>query len=234
MKKKIDIICIITARSGSKGLKNKNIRKLKGLPLIAHTIIAAKKSKMLTRVILSTDSKLYAKIGSKFGVEVPFIRPKRLATNTAHHPDVVNHALNFVEKKDRIKFDYVVMLQPTSPFRKAKHIKESIKIFEKNYKADCLVSVQKCPHNMIPESLMRKSKNFVQFNQKNLLFRKQDKPNYFARNGAAIYITKYNRIQNYILGGKILYYEMNKIDSIDIDDYEDLEISRIIAKKINL
>ena len=68
MKKKIDIICIITARSGSKGLKNKNIRKLKGLPLIAHTIIAAKKSKVLSRVILSTDSKLYAKIGSR----IPF------------------------------------------------------------------------------------------------------------------------------------------------------------------
>ena len=127
MNKTKKIICIITARSGSKGLKNKNIRILKGLPLLAHTIIAAKKSKILSRVILSTDSQLYANIGSKFGAEVPFLRPKKLATSTAHHPEVVNHALKFVETKSQIKFDYVVMLQPTSPFRKSKHINEAIK-----------------------------------------------------------------------------------------------------------
>ena len=142
MKKKVNIICIITARSGSKGLKNKNIRKLRGLPLIAHTIIAAKKSKMLSRIILSTDSKLYRKIGIKFGAEVPFIRPKRLATATSHHPDVVNHAVNFMEKKEQVIFDYVVMLQPTSPFRSSKHIDEAIMKFF-NEKNDSLISIKK-------------------------------------------------------------------------------------------
>ena len=96
------IISIITARSGSKGLRDKNIKRLKGLPLLAHTVLAAKKSKKIDRVILSTDSELYGKIGKRYGAEVPFLRPKRLATSKAHHPDVVNHAVNFIEKKENI------------------------------------------------------------------------------------------------------------------------------------
>lgn len=96
------ILCVITARSGSKKLKNKNILPLKKIPLMAHTILAAKKSKFLDRVILSTDSKKYASIGKKFGAEVPFLRPKSLATSKSHHPDVVKHALNYIEKKIKL------------------------------------------------------------------------------------------------------------------------------------
>ena len=84
---------------------------------------------------------------------------------------------------------------------------------------------------MIPESLMKISGNYLHSN-KNNLFRKQDKPTYYARNGAAIYITKYDKIDKYIIGGKILYYLMNKIDSIDIDDEEDLKIARLLSKNI--
>ena len=231
MKKKIDIICIITARSGSKGLKNKNIRKLKGLPLIAHTIIAAKKSKMLTRVILSTDSKLYAKIGSKFGVEVPFIRPKRLATNTAHHPDVVNHALNFVEKKDRIKFDYVVMLQPTSPFRKSKHIDEAIKKFL-NEKNDSLISIKKQDYPPWWLFVLKRKKlgQFLKYKNKNVFnLERQEFPDLFRPNGA-IYVSK----SDVLLKGNLInpkscgYYIMEERDSVDIDSLIDL----IVAENI--
>ena len=109
---------------------------------MAHTIIAAKKTKILNRVILTTDSKLYAKIGMKFRSRgFHFIRPKKLATDKAHHPDVVKHAVQFVEK-DKVKFDYVVMLQPTSPFRKSKHINEAIKKFLKENN-DSLISIKK-------------------------------------------------------------------------------------------
>ncbi len=231
MKKKIDIICIITARSGSKGLKNKNIRKLKGLPLIAHTIIAAKKSKMLTRVILSTDSKLYAKIGSKFGVEVPFIRPKRLATNTAHHPDVVNHALNFVEKKDRIKFDYVVMLQPTSPFRKSKHIDEAIKKFL-NEKNDSLISIKKQDYPPWWLFVLKRKKlgQFLKYKNKNVFnLERQEFPDLFRPNGA-IYVSKRDVLlkRNLINPKSCGYYIMEERDSVDIDNLIDL----IVAENI--
>lgn len=231
MKKLFKTLCVITARSGSKGLKNKNIRKLKGLPLIAHTILAAKKSKMLTRVILSTDSRLYAKIGLKFGAEVPFIRPKKLATSKAHHPDVVNHALKFIEKKDQTKFDYVVMLQPTSPFRKSKHINEAIKKFlqEKN---DSLISVKKQDYPPWWLFTLKKNKlgQFLNFKNKNVFnLERQEFPKLYRPNGA-IYVSK----RNVLNGGNLInpkscgYYIMDEKDSIDIDNLIDLKVAENI------
>lgn len=222
------IICVITARSGSKGLKNKNIRILKGLPLLAHTIIAAKKSKILSRVILSTDSKLYANIGLKFGAEVPFLRPKKLATSTAHHPDVVNHALNFVEKKNQVKFDYVVMLQPTSPFRKSKHINEAINKFLKENN-DSLISVKKqdYPPWWLFSLKKNKLKQFLKFKNKNVFnLERQEFPSLFRPNGA-IYVSK----RNVLYSGNLInpkscgYYIMDERDSIDIDNLIDLKVA---------
>lgn len=231
MKKLLNIICIITARSGSKGLKNKNIRKLKGLPLLAHTILAAKKSKMLTRVILSTDSKLYANIGLKFGAEVPFIRPKKLATAKAHHPEVVNHALKFVEKKDHTKFDYVVMLQPTSPFRKLKHINEAINKFLKENN-ESLISVKKQDYPPWWLFALKRNKlsQFLKFKNKNVFnLERQEFPNLFRPNGA-IYVSK----RNVLYSGNLInpkscgYYIMDEIDSIDIDNLIDLKVAENI------
>ncbi len=231
MKKQISIICIITARSGSKGLKNKNIRKLKGLPLIAHTILAAKNSKMLSRVILSTDSKLYARIGSKFGAEIPFIRPKKLATGTAHHPDVVNHALRFIEKKDNAKFDYVVMLQPTSPFRTSNHIDKAIKKFL-NEKNDSLISIKKQDYPPWWLFILKKNKieQFLKFKNKNVFnLERQEFPSLFRPNGA-IYISKRNVLysKNLINPNSCGYFLMNEKESIDIDNIIDLRVAQNI------
>lgn len=223
-----NIICVITARSGSKGLKHKNIRMLKGLPLLAHTIIAAKKSKILTRVILSTDSKMYAKIGLSYGAEVPFIRPKKLATAKAHHPEVVNHALNFIEKKEKIKFDYVVMLQPTSPFRKSKHINEALKKFL-NEKNDSLISIKKqdYPPWWLFYLKQNKLKQFLKYKNKNVFnLERQEFPNLFRPNGA-IYVSK----RNVLYSGDLInpkscgYYIMNEKNSIDIDNLIDLKVA---------
>lgn len=223
-----NIICVITARSGSKGLKHKNIRMLKGLPLLAHTIIAAKKSKILTRVILSTDSKMYAKIGLSYGAEVPFIRPKKLATAKAHHPEVVNHALNFIEKKEKIKFDYVVMLQPTSPFRKSKHINEALKKFL-NEKNDSLISIKKqdYPPWWLFYLKQNKLKQFLKYKNKNVFnLERQEFPNLFRPNGA-IYVSK----RNVWYSGDLInpkscgYYIMNEKNSIDIDNLIDLKVA---------
>ena len=231
MKKLLNIICIITARSGSKGLKDKNIRMLKGLPLLAHTILAAKKSKMLTRVILSTDSKLYANIGLKFGAEVPFIRPKKLATAKAHHPEVVNHALKFVEKKDHTKFDYVVMLQPTSPFRKSKHINEAInKFLKENNKSLISVKKQDYPPWWLFALNKKKLGQFLKFKNKNVFnLERQEFPNLFRPNGA-IYVSK----RSVLYSGNLInpkscgYYVMNEKDSIDIDNLIDLKVAENI------
>ena len=98
-------IAVITARGGSKGLPGKNIIDLHGKPLISYTIESALKSKHIDRLILSTDYEDIADVGRKYGAEVPFIRPKHLATDTAHSPDVVEHAINFVEREDGVSFN---------------------------------------------------------------------------------------------------------------------------------
>jgi len=231
MKNKLNIICIITARSGSKGLKNKNIRKLKGLPLLAYTVLAAKRSKILTRVILSTDSKLYANIGLKFGAEIPFIRPKNLATSTAHHPDVVNHAVKFLEKKEKFKFDYIMMLQPTSPYRNAKHIDEAIKKFLKE-KNDSLISIKKQDYPPWWMFLIKKNKlgQFLKFKRKNVFnLERQEFPKLFRPNGA-IYISKRKVLyQGNLINPKSCgYYLMNEKNSIDIDNIIDLKVAENI------
>ena len=119
------ILSIITARSGSKKLKDKNILKLFGKHLIGYTIEASIKSKFIDKTIVSTDSMKYIQISKKYGASVPFKRPKYLAKDNSHHPDVCLHALNYLEKK-RFFYDYIIMLQPTSPFIKPKYINQGI------------------------------------------------------------------------------------------------------------
>jgi len=130
------IIGIIIARENSKRLKKKNIKKLWGKPLLAHTIIAAKNSIYLDKVIISTESKNIIKIAKKYKCEAPFIRPKKLSLDYVSATDVLFHAL----KKINECFDYAVLLQPTSPLRTAEDIDQSIvKIINEN--GDSLISV---------------------------------------------------------------------------------------------
>ena len=231
MKKLFKILCIITARSGSKGLKNKNILKIAGVPLIGHSIKIAKSLKNVSKVIVSTDSKKIASIAKKFGAEVPFIRPKRLATSKAHHPEVVNHALKFIEKKDQTKFDYVVMLQPTSPFRKSKHINEAIKKFLKENN-DSLISVKKQDYPPWWLFALKKNKlsQFLNFKNKNVFnLERQEFPKLYRPNGA-IYVSKRDVLYsgNLINSKSCGYYVMDEKDSIDIDNLIDLKVAENI------
>ena len=122
------------------------------------------------------------------------------------------------------------MLQPTSPFRDSNDIDKACKIFKKN-KADSLVSIKQIEHTSNPESLFTIKKNFLKrINnlKKNAL--RQNKKKYYAPNGAAIYITKLSKIKKYILGGKIGYYKMSNLKSIDLDTKYDFEIGKLIMK----
>jgi len=118
------ILTIIPARGGSKGVKRKNVRNLAGKPLIAWTIEAAKNSKYLDRVVLSSEDKEIIKIAKEYGCEVPFVRSKELAKDDTPGIDVVLHALNMI----RERYNYVVLLQPTSPLRTECHIDECIEL----------------------------------------------------------------------------------------------------------
>ena len=123
---KPSILAVITARGGSKGVPGKNIKPLGGRPLIAYSIEAAKKSKLITNLIVSTDDEKIAAVAKKYGAEVPFMRPKELAEDTTPHVPVMKHAIEFMEEKLGVVFDYAVILQPTSPFRLSEDIDKTL------------------------------------------------------------------------------------------------------------
>jgi CMP-N,N'-diacetyllegionaminic acid synthase len=125
------VLGIITARGGSKGLPGKNIRALCGKPLIAWTIEKARKSKFLDEVMVTTDNTEIAEISKSFGAHVPFLRPAELATDTASSFDTVVHTLNFYKSQKR-EFDYVVLLEPTSPLREDDDIDRMLSELDKN------------------------------------------------------------------------------------------------------
>ena len=221
------ILAIITARAGSKRLPNKNILDLAGKPLIAWTIDEAKKSKYIDKLIVSTDSEKIAEISKKYGTEVPFMRPKELADDNATSIDVIKHAIEFLGKD---KFDYILLLQPTSPLRTIDEIDNAIEMLDDNTKA--VVSVCETEHsplwsNTLPEDLSMK--NFIRSEVKNK--RSQDLPKYYRLNGA-IYIaeTKYFYKNNGFLGDKTKAYIMPQQSSIDIDSEIDFKLCEILIK----
>ena len=143
----MNIFCFIFARGGSKSVKNKNIVKFNNKPLIANTILQAKRIKLINKVFVSTDSKKIAKISEKFGAIIPFLRPKKLATDTSPEYLSWKHAISMCEKIYKTKIDIFVSLPTTSPLRKDLDINKSLNFFIKNRnKYDMLVSTTKTNH----------------------------------------------------------------------------------------
>ena len=228
----MSILAIIPARGGSVGLKNKNMYPLNGRPLLFYTLNAAKKAKLIDRVIVSSDSKKILNFSKKNLVEV-IRRPKKISGTKSTTHEAIIHCLNFLKKNKNYVPDIIIILQPTSPLRNYKHINKAIEIFLKDKKATSLVSCVKVPHNFHPMSLMKESKerylvNFLK--RKKFIFRRQDKGLLFARNGAAIYIVKYEHVNKFLFGGKIINFTMNEDDSIDIDSLADIKIAKKILK----
>ena len=181
--KKKNYIGICVARSGSKGLKNKNLIKIKSKPCAWWTFSEAKKSKLLDRVVCSTDSKEIIKIAKKLKVDVPFIRPKHLSQDNSKIINVITHLLNFYKKKNFV-FDYFVLLQCSSPLRKAIDIELAIKKFDsvKNNKNKILVSVTKVSEKY--NWILKKNKKKFSFSSKNFNKRRQKMNKLFLPNGA--------------------------------------------------
>lgn len=221
-------LAIIPARSGSKGIKDKNIINLKGKPLIAYTIDAAKESQIFDEIMVSTDSLKIAEISKSFGAKVPFLRPKELANDNAKTVDVIIHALNYYVNKN-IEFDYFMLLQPTSPLRNSKDIKNAVNLlFDRN--ANSVVSVCETEHsplwsNTLPEDLSLA--NFIKQEVKNIP--RQELPKYYRINGA-IYISNVDFFirEKDFYGEKSYAYIMSPERSIDIDNLVDLKLAEIL------
>lgn len=214
------ILGIIPARGGSKGISKKNIKPLNGKPLIAYTIEASLASK-LDRLIVSTDCENIASVSKQYGSEV-IMRPMHLAEDKTPMLPVLQDVIARLDEQ----FDAVMTLQPTSPLRSIININHAIDIYCGDKEADSLVSVVKVPHSYMPEKLMNLDGKYLTGN--NNVTRRQDMTTKYARNGAAIIITKTEKLSDYIFGGNILPYVMSKTNSIDIDDIDDW----VIAEKL--
>lgn len=220
---------VIPARGGSKGIPRKNLYPLLGRPLISYTFEAAKGSKYLNRIILSTDDEEIAALGRSYAVEVPFIRPARLARDNTPMIEVLTHALGEL-KSEGFRPNYVVLLQPTSPLRTSLHIDEAIERLLSTG-ADTVVSVTEVPHQLTPISLMRLESGgrIVPYLEGELVARREDKPKLYARNGPAVLITKKELIESGKLYGKNVYhFEMEKEVSVDIDEKFDITLAELL------
>ena len=160
------IIALIPARSGSERIKDKNIKILGKLPLIAYTIKEAKKSKIFDRIIVSTDSLKYASISKKFGAEVPFLRPKNISKSDSPDYEWVNFTIQKLLKDQNTKFTHFFILRPTSPFRNSKTLIRAWNLFKKNKKNESLRAVEVCKQH--PYKMWIKNKKFI-----NPLFQKK-------------------------------------------------------------
>lgn len=225
MKEKI--LAIIPARSGSKGLKDKNIKMMNGKPLIAYTIEAAQNSKIFEDIIISTDSEKYAEIAKKYGGSVPYLRDKKLANDNAKSSDVILDILNRVEKK----YDSFIMLQPTSPLRTEKNIIEAYKMYLEK-KANSVVSVCEMEHSPLWANTLNEEKRMDSFLKGIAVNRnRQELETYYRINGA-LYIANveyFKRYQDFYYKDSYAYI-MEKENSIDIDDELDFKIAEYLIK----
>jgi len=236
--KKIRVLGVIPARAGSKGIKNKNIYLLGKKPLLAYSIKSVRESKLLTDCIISTDSPKIANIALKYKAKVPFLRPKKLARDNTCTEPVLRHALIEYEKISGQYFDYVMLLQPTVPFRKGKDIDAAIKLMLKYPKKNALVS---CFNGMcVHPQVMYKEKNgkvvpFVP--RKKELEGREHFEKVFVRDGS-IYLTKRNQLlnNNKIVGKDPLIMVMPRWGSVNIDSHEDFRLAEMILhyRKIRL
>ncbi|MCH5201053.1 MAG: acylneuraminate cytidylyltransferase family protein [Oscillospiraceae bacterium] len=220
-------IAIIPARSGSKGLKDKNIIELCGKPLMAYSIEAALKSECFDRVIVSTDSEGYGGIAEKFGAEVMY-RGEALSSDTATTYMVLEDILGHTEGD----IDYFVLLQPTSPMRTERHVLEAAELFEKNSdKFDFLVSVKEAEHPSVLVKPIGEDMSLRYFDTDFSSYRRQGYKDY-SPNGA-IFIAKPDRYleRKHFFGEKTLAYIMSREDSVDIDDRIDYELAKILMKE---
>lgn len=223
-------IAIIPARSGSKGLKDKNIIDLCGKPLIAYSIEAALETSLFDHVIVSTDSEHYAEIAQHYGAEV-MMRGEALSNDKATTFMVLEDIL-----KNRLQesIDYFVLLQPTSPLRTSKHITEAIEKFESKIEHfDFLVSMKEAEHAKVLVNPIDDDESLKYFDTDFSNYRRQGYKDY-SPNGA-IFIAKPDSYleQKHFFGAKALSYIMSAEDSVDIDGALDLVVAKaIIAKKM--
>ncbi|WP_299127616.1 acylneuraminate cytidylyltransferase family protein [uncultured Winogradskyella sp.] len=224
-------IVVIPARGGSKGVPGKNIKVLNDKPLIQYTIDAARHVFKDNEICVSTDDNIIKSTVESLGLRVPFLRPAHLATDTATSRDVLLHALQYHEAQHKKTPDVIVLLQPTSPFRTAEHIKEALVLY--NEKLDMVVSVKETKANPYYVLMEEDDKGFLVKSKVSNSTRRQDVPKVWEVNGA-IYIINPKSLKNKTFAAfkKVIKYKMDEMSSHDIDTMLDWRIAEGISKDL--
>lgn len=222
-------LVVIPARGGSKGIPHKNIKKLGGKPLICYAIDTARKFTTVDNICVSTDDDDIIRVVENYGLKVPFKRPDYLATDNAGTNGVLLHALNFYEEKG-CRFDMIVLLQATSPFRRAEDVIEASKLYDDTI--DMVTSVMPAKCNPYYDGFEDNAEGLLAISKGDgTIERRQDAPCVWQQNGA-VYIINPSQLKAKGLAGmtKIRKYVMDEIHSVDLDNMLDWKIAEIMLE----
>ena len=228
------VVGVILARGGSKGVPKKNIKSLAGIPLLAYSILEAKRSSRLSKLVVSSDDDEILSIAKQMSCET-IIRPIEYATDKASSPSALIHAINEIERREIGKVDTVVLLQPTTPFRKFSTIDECIDLHQREA-ADSVVSVMPAPHFVNPHWVRKIEGGYLKpYIDQNDFTRRQDLPKVYWRNGQ-VYVTKKEVLfkTNDLYGEKSLPYIMNDDYPVNIDNLIDFKFAEYLSSQNNI
>lgn len=229
--KSLSVLAVIPARAGSKRVPQKNKRLLLGKPLLFYTIEAAQNSGVIDEIVVSTDDEEIAEIAKKAGVSVPFLRPAELAQDGSKTIDVVIHLIEWYKEKQNKEWDVILLLQPTSPLRTAKHIQEAWRLFLEK-ETDAVVSVCQVEHHPWWSNTLSADGNMKNFLSEEIINkRSQELPLFYRLNGA-IYFAKAAILKEYrsFFIEKSFAYVMKRECSIDIDSELDFLVAECLLK----
>jgi len=238
LKREEDLMILIPARGGSKGIPRKNLVELEGQSLLAWTSKVALNSSLSRHVVLSTDSEEIAQVGKSLGLSVPFLRPPEIAKDNTLQIEVIKHALSEMKKTLNLNFESIMLLQPTTPFRKYKTVQKAYECFIKE-KADTLITISEISR-MDQSTMYTSSKELesdlflLQDFEVNLRSHqgtlRQDFKEKWWRNGSIYIFNSYTLINNNSLyGGKTIGLTTDLVESINIDTFSDLNFAKIVA-----
>ena len=226
----MNIVALICARGNSRGIKDKNLLKFKNTTLLGQAIKQSLKSKLINRVIISTDSKKIVKEAKKYNVEIPFLRPSNLAKDNSPELLAWRHAVGFLEKENKKKIDYIVSVPTTSPLRAVSDINRAIMLARRK-KLDIVFSITESSKNPFFNMVsIKKNKLQLICKKKNRIFRRQDAPKcYDLTTVCYVFKPKYIFKTNDLFKGKTGFVTIPKERSLDIDDKFDYRVAKILG-----
>lgn len=229
------VLAVIPARGGSKGLPGKNIRPLAGRPLIAHSIALANTCQEISRTVVSTDSDEIADVARGAGGDVPFLRPGELARDDTPMWPVIRHALESVEHEEKREYDYVLLLDPTSPGRLPEHVAGAMKRLQDTATADGIIGVSRPEFNPIWHCVVERDGWMQDLMPDAATYaRRQDVPTVYRIN-ATLYAWRADFVRREVAdwrsGGRHLLYEVPELNAIHIDDADEFARAELFIER---